>query len=445
MRSTLFHIPKEVFGLPLFGFGLLLAVWGVVCAAFLAWRVYRYGWTKDVWAELPTMAIMGALIAFVLPAVSDEQGLAIRGYGVLVFLGVASGVALAVHRARREGYPAELIYSLAIWMVVSAIVGARLFYIIEYWKNFERDSVLGTIGAMLKYTEGGLVVYGAFFGGAITAIVFFIRHKLPVLAFCDIIAPCLVLGLALGRIGCFMNGCCYGGQCNLPWAVTFPAGSPPYVDQANRGLFAQHGVGLPDRPNAIAVIESIAPDSPAAASGLAIGDELVSITIETPGLDRPLKFPVDRPPSAKQPLSVSEANGALLEITSPGAKATFDVVTADGKPAKRIWTLSSQARLPRSLPVHPAQLYSSIDAFLITLLLLAWYPFRRRDGEVTALMLTIYPITRFLEEIIRVDEMPQFGTGMSISQNISILMLAATVVLWVIVVRQPRLKYAVSA
>ncbi len=340
MRSTLFHIPKEVFGLPLFGFGLLFVLWAVVCGLFVAWQVYRRGWTKELWAELPMMALMGALVAFVLPAVGDEKGLPIRGYGVFVFLGVASGVALAVHRARREGYPAELIYSMAIWLVISGIIGGRLFFVIEYWKDFQRESVLATWGAIAKYTEGGLVVYGAFIGGAVAAIWFLIKHKLPVLAFGDIICPSVMLGLALGRLGCFMNGCCYGGRCDLPWAVTFPKDSPPYKEQAEAGLLGS-------------------------------------------------------------PPIVAE----------------------------------------RSLPVHPAQLYSSIGAFLITFVLLAWYPFRRHNGEIVALMMTIYSITRFLEEIIRIDETSVFGTGLSISQNVSLLVLAGSVALWIYILRQPRLQY----
>jgi phosphatidylglycerol:prolipoprotein diacylglycerol transferase len=70
--------------------------------------------------------------------------------------------------------------------------------------------------------------------------------------------------------------------------------------------------------------------------------------------------------------------------------------------------------------------------------LLAYYPFRRRDGEVVALLLTLYPISRFLLECIRKDEGGQFGTGLTISQNVSLLMLAGVALLWYYVLRQPR-------
>src|SRR5262245_60556256 len=88
MRSTLFQIPREVLGLPLFGFGLLLAVWAAVCAIRLGVLIYRRGWSTEVWNELPVMLLLGAVIGWVLPGLSDSYGLPIRGYGVMVFFGV---------------------------------------------------------------------------------------------------------------------------------------------------------------------------------------------------------------------------------------------------------------------------------------------------------------------------------------------------------------------
>jgi phosphatidylglycerol:prolipoprotein diacylglycerol transferase len=91
----------------------------------------------------------------------------------------------------------------------------------------------------------------------------------------------------------------------------------------------------------------------------------------------------------------------------------------------------------RSLAVHPTQLYSTINALVLLALLLAYEPFRRRDGELTALLFTLYPVTRFLLEQIRVDEPPLSTTGLSISQNISLLVLAAVACGWVWLLRQP--------
>jgi phosphatidylglycerol:prolipoprotein diacylglycerol transferase len=447
MRSTLFHIPNELFGIPLFGVGLLLAVWAVVCVGRIGYLVYRRGFTSEVWAELPMMLLIGAVITWALPALCDAQGLPLRGYGVMVFLGVAGGVALAVYRAAREGFDPELIYSLALWTCVAGVVCARMFYIIEYWDDYRRPTIGATIGAIANYTKGGLVVYGAFLGGLAASIMFFVRHKLPVLKFLDLIVPSVMLGLALGRIGCFLNGCCYGGTCDLPWAVTFPGNpastsaspSPPYISQASRGQFVLHGIHFERSPIALAVVQSIDEGSPVQSAGLKAGDEIESIEVELPG-HRPMAFPPDD--SAK--LTVAGAIEALTKIEEPGTKATFHVLDVSGKSVARNWQLSAAAPIPaRSLPVHPTQLYSAIGALLLTLFLLAWYPFRRHDGEVTALVFTIYPIMRIFEEIIRNDE-PLNWTRMTISQDVSVLLLAAAVTIWIFALRGPRLKYATS-
>ena len=92
----------------------------------------------------------------------------------------------------------------------------------------------------------------------------------------------------------------------------------------------------------------------------------------------------------------------------------------------------------RSLPIHPTQLYSALDAGLLALVLWVLYPFRRKDGEIFALLITVHPITRFLLESIRTDETGQFGTDLTISQWISIGILVAGAGFWYYVEKQPR-------
>ncbi len=123
----------------------------------------------------------------------------------------------------------------------------------------------------------------------------------------------------------------------------------------------------------------------------------------------------------------------LLELSGEGRRISIRVA---GDPQVKSWTLS--APLPRSRPVHPTQLYSFVDSLLLCLFLLAYYPFRTRDGEVMALTLTLHPISRFMLEIIRIDESAVFSTPWSISQNISLVLLASAVVLWIYLLRQPR-------
>jgi phosphatidylglycerol:prolipoprotein diacylglycerol transferase len=161
------------------------------------------------------------------------------------------------------------------------------------------------------------------------------------------------------------------------------------------------------------VITRIDEGSPAAAAGLAVGDVVVAIDghrIESLGDVRARIFDNFE---AQQPLQIQLEGGKVVVIPPVPVPA-------------------------RSRPVHPTQLYSAIDAGLLCWLLWSFYPFRRRDGEVLALLLTIHPVTRFLLEIIRTDEPAVFGTGMSISQNISVLLFAAGVALWWWLSKQPR-------
>jgi phosphatidylglycerol:prolipoprotein diacylglycerol transferase len=444
MRTTLFFIPHEVAGIPIFGFGIVLAIWAVICAIRIGWIVHHRGWSAEIWGELPMMLILGAVIVWGIPMLLEPQGFPVHGYGVMVFLGVMAGVALAVYRAKREGFNPELIYSLALWMCLAGILGARLFYVIEYWEaNFHKPTLGATLAAIVNYTKGGLVVYGAFIGGAIAAVVFFVRNKLPVLKFADVIAPSLLIGLALGRVGCFLNGCCYGGQCQLPWAVAFPPGSPVYVDQASKDDLTIAGIHFKSNGSGPAIVREVDANSPAGSSGLKAGEEVVGVSVQTPDRSRPAEYAADESSAGTlYPLTVAATEAALSTTSEVGTKVDLHVVDANSQRATHSWTTTSAAPIPaRSLPVHPAQLYSAIDALLIALFLLAWYPFRRHNGELVALMLTIYPITRFLEEIIRTDESAIFGTGMSISQNVSLLLLVAAVALWIFVVKSPKLRY----
>jgi phosphatidylglycerol:prolipoprotein diacylglycerol transferase len=220
---------------------------------------------------------------------------------------------------------------MAIWILVAGLVGARLFFVVEYWRSFK------SFWDVFRIWEGGIVLYGSVLGGAVGFFLFRKRHPFPLRPMVDVIAPSLALGIAIGRIGCFLNGCCYGDLCNLPWAVRFPQGSSPWRDQYLAGLI--------DR------------------------DSL------------------------------------------------------------------------RSLPIHPTQLYSTFDGLLIAVLLTCYYPLRKRDGEVMALLATTYPVTRFLIEQLRNDE-SGFVAGLTVSQAFSVLFFLGGLAYWVHLRRLPEGRYA---
>lgn len=405
MRSTLFHIPAELAGIPVFGFGWLLAAWAVVAAIWLGLTFRRFGFNAETRGLAAFLALAGAMIAFVLPAISDSHGLPVRGYGVMLLLAVIVSCWLAVTRAQALGLDPDILYSLMFWLVAAGIVGARLFYVVQKWDQF-RDFPLQRLALeLVNVTQGGLVVYGGLLAGAAVFFWFAHRYRLPALALADLVAPSVALGMGLGRVGCFLNGCCFGGPCDLPWAVTFPAGSLPYWHQIERGQLDVFGLGLPADAEARPVLESVAPGSRAEAAGLRAGDTLTTVGQQ----------------------KVATAGQALLALVDHAQGPAGDVsVTVSGRAAAIRWKPEASQR---SNPIHPAQLYSAIDATLLAAFLWAYYPWRRRDGEVLAWLLTLHPISRFLLEIVRQDEGAAVA-GLTISQAISLALFVTGIGLW---------------
>lgn len=392
MRSELFRIPMEWGTLPLFGVGLLLVLWICLSITWIVWQTRRHGWNQELAGFLTPLALVTAAILF-LPRFFPN-GIPIRGYGVMLLCAILTGLAMAIHRARQRGIDADTILSLSFWLFILGIAGARLFFVIEYWETrFANQSFGSMIVDVFRFTEGGLVVYGSLIGATIAFLLFCYRKKLPTLMMADILAPSLAAGLALGRIGCLLNGCCFGGVCELPWSVTFPEGSPPFMDQLVHGKL--HGIELKESEE---------------------GGALLLVSEEAP----PQKIVAINGYEAKNLI-----DSATLLSTAFSNHKSLNLLTEEGQ---RIKVAASDYQ--RSLPVHPTQVYSSINAALIAWFLWAYYPSRRRDGEVALLMLTIYPISRFLLEIIRTDEAAIFGTGLSISQNVSLLIFIAVLAGW---------------
>jgi len=508
MLQTLLYIPCELFGLPVFGFGLLLAVWAVASAGLLVWLVRRQGFNADTRSYAQVLAVLGVAIAVVLPLLCEPRGLPIRGYGMMMLLAVLSGMGLATYRARRVGVDPEMIFALAFWIIIPGLLGARAVYVAEYWSEqywplYTENGWKALVFAIVNVAGGGLVVYGAFFGAMFGLGLFWWRHRVPLLATADLIAPSMLLGLALGRVGCLLNGCCFGGPCDLPWKVTFPWNSPVHQHEVSQGKTDVFGLKFRDGPNHKTLIDCVAPDSSATQAGLAAGMEIVEINgvrITSAkqaagvvlGIDKidlllsgggQISFwTVDDPPESQThgsgPLKIhgleiagSDDQEAIISHVcrqSPEAAAGIHpgqrVESISGRkevgtigPLRQLleehrqhpWlrirlaghaqpiNLSVDRPLPRSLPVHPTQLYSTIDALILCFLLLCYDRFRRRDGELTALMITVYPITRFLIEKIRTDEAAIWGTGLHISQNISLGILAVAICLWIYILRRP--------
>ena len=135
-------------------------------------------------------------------------------YGLMAALGLMVGLSVCVHMARRQGIDPEKAWNLGLLAILAAIVGAKLFLFASDWQHRQELLSLSTLRAA-----------GVWYGGLLTALVvsawYIRRNRLPVLKICDAFAPGVALGHAIGRIGCFAAGCCYGKPTSLPWGVTF--------------------------------------------------------------------------------------------------------------------------------------------------------------------------------------------------------------------------------
>jgi phosphatidylglycerol:prolipoprotein diacylglycerol transferase len=414
MLQTLFYIPTEIAGVPMFGCGLLLAVWAVFSVAWLAWLARRQGFNSDTLSYLPLLLVIGMAIGWLLPTLSEPAGLPIRSYGVMLLIAIVSSTLLAVRRGRSMGIHPDQVLSLIFWMFVPGILGARAFYVIEYWPSFHKATFAQTFTAVVNVAQGGLVVYGSLLCGLAGLIAFAWKNRISLMVLGDLMVPSVALGMALGRVGCLLNGCCFGSQCHLPWAITFPWNSPAHVQQVQAGQTDLYGLKFLHAAGGPARISEVVPGSPAAIAGLATGQTITAINSQTVR-------------------NADDAQQFLLYLHDPGTTIS---VSLRGEQYPKQWTVA--APLPRSLPVHPAQLYDTINCLCLCLLLLAYDPFRRRDGELLGLIFVFYPITRFLIEVLRTDEAPIWGTGMTIAQNVSLAMLIVAVVYWGYLFTRPR-------
>lgn len=282
------------------------------------------------------------------------------GYGLMMVIGFLLAMELAKFLARRTGFDPDIFVNVGLIALVSGVVGARLSHVLENWQAFTAGpSGWENFKDMINIRSGGLTFYGGLLLATPMCLLYGIHRKVPLRVGMDIIAPCVMVGLAFGRIGCFLNGCCYGAECEAPWAVTYPYHANAYVDQWRDG-------------------------------------------------------DVQPPPE-------------LVQTDEHGHRVLLDPALAS-----RSEDLRAQMTASRSLPVHPAQLYSTFNALLIAGALVAFYTIPHAPGRVFALMCILKGITRFLLEMLRVEPpvLHVGGWGLSISMVISIGLIIAGIVLW---------------
>lgn len=196
------------------------ALLGVAVAGGIAWSALAPERLRGLaWAA--GCGTVAAVVAGAAGWVPWSGRMRLTAYALCMLAGFAVGWWIAARRAVRAGIPADHVRTQIGLGAVAGIFGARLWYVIEYHREFPSPFAdpAGWLTLAADLDRGGAVWFGGLLMGFIAMIVHTRRAGLPVQTWFDCLAPAGLAGLALGRIGCWFNGCCYGGPCDLPWAV----------------------------------------------------------------------------------------------------------------------------------------------------------------------------------------------------------------------------------
>ena len=140
----------------------------------------------------------------------------VHTYGVLLAVGFLLAVFLARDEGRRAGIDPDVMLDMSFYILLAAILGSRLFYVLTHWPEFSENPI-----DVVKFWRGGLVFYGGLIFAFLVGVGYIRKYRLNLPKMADVVAPCIALGQALGRLGCFSAGCCYGKPTTAFWAVTF--------------------------------------------------------------------------------------------------------------------------------------------------------------------------------------------------------------------------------
>ena len=185
------------------------------------------------------------------------DSIAVQSYGSMILVGFLVAVWITARRSRLIGVEPHHVLDIGVYGVFVGLAGSRLFDVLMNWGDFNPFQPGGfessRILDMFKLWKGGLVFYGCFITVIPYGFMYCRRHKLPAQPFIDMLIISVVTGLAFGRIGCFLNGCCFGKVCDLPWAVRFPARYHPEVDSAAHAWHVASGLISPASPYSLPV------------------------------------------------------------------------------------------------------------------------------------------------------------------------------------------------
>lgn len=423
-------------------------------------------------------------ILFTIPILKDRfppDGIAVPGFGTMLFVAFIVVALWGSRRARRIGLPPERFQDFVLWIFVGGLIGARILYMIQYSHHFPDRSLLGWLGAFLRIWEGGIVFYGSVVGGVLAYGLFYwlvLRHlRISNWQLADVIAPLIAAGVAIGRLGCWLNGCCWGqvacvATASVPLGTAhfplLPAHARPQL-VADWGLqtttgFAltrtSHRLPLADPRSLVLAVEA---GSAAEQAGLEAGDRIVrvngqpnAILLEPLGTAEMIdtvwqKWQTwgigqeERTPSGRRVLRCDTLEDYLQlrqHLTQTGLETQiyvddlFNELVRDWPRGHNRLRLSVERHgqildlppfVPRTVGLYPTQLYETVSMLLLLPVLLLYYPYRRHDGQLLVLLMLGYAVHRFINESLRIE--PAYTFGLTLSQWGSLVVAAAAVIL----------------
>lgn len=165
------------------------------------------------------------------PEIVEIGFLHVRSYGLMLAVAFLFGTWLSLREARRRGLDGDKVVNVILVALVAGVLGARLLYVLEHVQEFRREW-----GSVLALWQGGLTLYGGIVAGTFAGLVAARRQGLPMWVTADALTPAIAVGTMFGRVGCYLNGCCYGRPTTLPWGVQFPPDSFAGLEFGNAAL-----------------------------------------------------------------------------------------------------------------------------------------------------------------------------------------------------------------